>query len=298
MVRAIAFLIFWAAFSPAAAQNYIPAGTGAVYQGQTSSLPAASAKLPPAYGVRPGVPPGYAQEGYAPAGQAPGYGAPQGVRPEVPPGYVQEGYAPAGQAPGYGAPQGVRPEVPPGYVQGGYAPVGQAPGYGAPQGVRPGVPPGYVQEGYAPAGQAPGYAAPQGGIQEAPVLPMRRYRPGMGGVHGVGTGNVRLPVQVMTDRPVYAPAPSYGVPAVRSSGQGAAPAAEKTAEEKSEPLEQTGIKMFKPEDEGKVMKAPIKNQEFDRLSASEKEDILQRVIVDRKKQDDRKRFKFDNIRDR
>ena len=132
----------------------------------------------------------------------------------------------------------------------------------------------------------------------APLPPARRYRPGMGGVQGVGTGNVRLPVQVMTDRPVYAPAPSYGVPAARSSGQGSAPAAQDPAGEKSESLEQTGIKMFKPEDEGKVMKAPIKNPEFDKLSASEKEDILQRVIVDRKKQDDRKRFKLDNIRDR
>ncbi|MGN0904141.1 MAG: hypothetical protein ACI4PW_03190 [Alphaproteobacteria bacterium] len=288
MVRAMAFLAVWAAFFPAAAQNYVPAGTGAVYQGQTSSLPTASAQALPAYGV----PPGYAP-GYVPAGSPPAYAAPQGAPSAPPPGYVP-GYVPAGSPPAYAAPQGVPSAPPPGYVP-GYVPAGQAPAYAVPQGVPSAPPPGYVP-GYVPAGQAPAYAVPQ--TVSAPLPPARRYRPGMGGVQGVGTGNVRLPVQVMTDRPVYAPAPSYGVPAARSSGQGSAPAAQDPAGEKSESLEQTGIKMFKPEDEGKVMKAPIKNPEFDKLSASEKEDILQRVIVDRKKQDDRKRFKLDNIRDR
>lgn len=148
-------------------------------------------------------------------------------------------------------------------------------------------------------GQSQGYVQPQQGyIQPPPSVPppRPRYRPGMGGVQGVRSGNIRLPVQQMTAQPVYLPDPQRA-PVSQPSQMPPQPEGQVQPETGlvggGEPIQQTGIKIFKPEDEHKVTNFDIENPEFDKLNQKEKEELLQRIIVDKKKEDERKRFKLD-----
>lgn len=62
----------------------------------------------------------------------------------------------------------------------------------------------------------------------------------------------------------------------RESGQGAA------VDNPPRQVRQTGLKIFKEEDEGKVLNINVDNPEFDKLSDSRKQNILSRISYEEK----------------
>ena len=155
----------------------------------------------------------------------------------------------------------------------------------------------YVQNVPAYAAGQPAYPVGQNAAPVRPSYPVRR-NPFGGGIGGVSMGNTPLPVQKMTSEPVYAPPPSYGAPAVREDA--AAPAETEKKDDNSENIEQNGLKMFSEEDEKKVLKSERQtgNRRYDRMSDARKEELLQRVILDKDREERRKRFKLKHVGDR
>lgn len=171
------------------------------------------------------------------------------------------------------------------------------------------LPAAYPQPYYPPqpyAQPVPAYSAGQPAYPvqqnivpvQQPVYPVRR-NPFGGGIGGVSMGNAPLPVQKMTAEPVYAPPP----PVYRASARkesAAASDATKKKDDNSENIEQKGLKMFNEDDEGKVLRSKRErgNRRYDRMSDARKEDLLQRVILDKDREERRKRFKLKDNGDR
>lgn len=179
------------------------------------------------------------------------------------------------------------------YMQQTYQPQQQYP-------QQPYYPAQYQPQQYPPQQQyMPQPYAPQPAVRQ-PSYPVRR-NPFGGGIGGVSMGNKPLPVQKMSAQPVYLPPPVYQAPAAQTTTEAKAEPQDTEQQKKQDEPEQKGLKMFRDEDAEKALnpkRRRLGNSRYENLSDRRKEELLEQVILDKDREERRKRFKLKKAGDR
>lgn len=187
------------------------------------------------------------------------------------------------------------------YMQQTYQPQQQYPQQ-APYPQQPYYPAQYQPQQYPSQQQyMPQPYVPQPAVRQ-PSYPVRR-NPFGGGIGGVSMGNKPLPVQKMSAQPVYLPPPVYQAPAARTAAEAETEAEPQDTEQqkKQDEPEQKGLKMFRDEDAEKALnpkRRRLGNSRYENLSDRRKEELLEQVILDKDREERRKRFKLKKAGDR
>lgn len=168
----------------------------------------------------------------------------------------------------------------------------------------------YPQQPYYPAQYQPQQYPPQQQYMPQPYVsqpavrqpsyPVRR-NPFGGGIGGVSMGNKPLPVQKMSAQPVYLPPPVYQAPAAQTTTETKAEPQDTEQQKKQDEPEQKGLKMFRDEDAEKALnpkRRRLGNSRYENLSDRRKEELLEQVILDKDREERRKRFKLKKAGDR
>lgn len=168
----------------------------------------------------------------------------------------------------------------------------------------------YPQQPYYPAQYQPQQYPPQQQYMPQPYVPQPAVRqpsypvrrnPFGGGIGGVSMGNKPLPVQKMSAQPVYLPPPVYQAPAAQTTTEAKAEPQDTEQQKKQDEPEQKGLKMFRDEDAEKALnpkRRRLGNSRYENLSDRRKEELLEQVILDKDREERRKRFKLKKAGDR
>lgn len=168
----------------------------------------------------------------------------------------------------------------------------------------------YPQQPYYPAQYQPQQYPPQQQYMPQPYVPQPAVRqpsypvrrnPFGGGIGGVSMGNKPLPVQKMSAQPVYLPPPVYQAPAAQTTTETKAEPQDTEQQKKQDEPEQKGLKMFRDEDAEKALnpkRRRLGNSRYENLSDRRKEELLEQVILDKDREERRKRFKLKKAGDR
>lgn len=168
----------------------------------------------------------------------------------------------------------------------------------------------YPQQPYYPAQYQPQQYPPQQQYMPQPYVPQPAVRqpsypvrrnPFGGGIGGVSMGNKPLPVQKMSAQPVYLPPPVYQAPAAQTTTEVKAEPQDTEQQKKQDEPEQKGLKMFRDEDAEKALnpkRRRLGNSRYENLSDRRKEELLEQVILDKDREERRKRFKLKKAGDR
>ncbi len=168
----------------------------------------------------------------------------------------------------------------------------------------------YPQQPYYPAQYQPQQYLPQQQYMPQPYVPQPAVRqpsypvrrnPFGGGIGGVSMGNKPLPVQKMSAQPVYLPPPVYQAPAAQTTTEVKAEPQDTEQQKKQDEPEQKGLKMFRDEDAEKALnpkRRRLGNSRYENLSDRRKEELLEQVILDKDREERRKRFKLKKAGDR
>ena len=185
------------------------------------------------------------------------------------------------------------------YMQQTYQPQQQYPQQ-APYPQQPYYPAQYQPQQYPPQQQyMPQPYVPQPAVRQ-PSYPVRR-NPFGGGIGGVSMGNKPLPVQKMSAQPVYLSPPVYQAPAAQTTTEAKAEPQDTEQQKKQDEPEQKGLKMFRDEDAEKALnpkRRRLGNSRYENLSDRRKEELLEQVILDKDREERRKRFKLKKAGDR
>ena len=168
----------------------------------------------------------------------------------------------------------------------------------------------YPQQPYYPAQYQPQQYPPQQQYMPQPYVPQPAVRqpsypvrrnPFGGGIGGVSMGNKPLPVQKMSAQPVYLPPTVYQAPAAQTTTEAKAEPQDTEQQKKQDEPEQKGLKMFRDEDAEKALnpkRRRLGNSRYENLSDRRKEELLEQVILDKDREERRKRFKLKKAGDR